>query len=164
MEFLSNNLPLILCGLAGFGLLLGEAFMPGFGVAGILGIILEIFAVYSAWIHHGAGFALILTVIIILVVAVTIFLSYRSAMHGRLSKSPLILKDEETGRPEPAAKALRAYQGQEGTAVSALRPGGTVEIAGARVNAASGGGEWVEKGTRVRVTGAEGDHVIVRRA
>ena len=36
MEFVSENLVLILCGLAGFGLLIGEAFMPGIGVAGIL--------------------------------------------------------------------------------------------------------------------------------
>ena len=35
MEFVSENLVLILCGLAGFGLLIGEAFMPGIGVAGM---------------------------------------------------------------------------------------------------------------------------------
>ncbi len=34
MEFLSSNLPLILFFLAGFGLLLAEAFMPGIGIAG----------------------------------------------------------------------------------------------------------------------------------
>ena len=45
--------------------------------------------------------------------------------------------------------------------VSALRPGGTVEIDGKRVNAASGG-ELIRKGERVLVTGAEGDHVTVR--
>ena len=162
MESLSNNLPLILCGLAGFGLLLGEAFMPGFGIAGILGVILEVFAVYSAWVHHGAVFALILTVIIIAVIAVTVFLSYRSALHGRLSKSPLVLKDTEIPKPEPASKVLLAYRNREGIAISALRPGGTVEVDGVRINAASSGGELVEKGTKVYILGAEGDHVIVR--
>ena len=48
MEFLSGNLPLILCGLGGYALLLVEAFMPGFGVAGFLGIVLEVIAIYSA--------------------------------------------------------------------------------------------------------------------
>ena len=161
MEFVSENLVLILCGLAGFGLLMAEAFMPGFGIAGILGIVLEAAAIYSAWISHGTLFALIATGIIIAVVSVTIYLSYRSALKGRLSRSDLVLKDEEKPAAEPAAKALMAYQNREGVAVSALRPGGTIEIDGVRLNAASGG-ELVEKGARVRVLSAEGDHVIVR--
>ena len=36
-----------------------------------------------------------------------------------------------------------------------------IEIDGRRVSAASGG-EFLEKGTRIRVTGTEGDHVLVR--
>ena len=161
MEFISDNLALILCGLAGLGLLLGEAFMPGFGVAGVLGIILEAVAIASAWIHHGPVFALIFTAVVILVVALMVFVSYRSALHGRLSRSALVLKEEEAPHVEAAAEKLLAYKGREGVAVSALRPGGTVEVDGARMNAASQG-DLVEKGTRVRVLGAEGDHVIVQ--
>ncbi len=44
--FIAANLPAILCALIGVGLLVAEIFMPGFGVAGISGIILEIIAVY----------------------------------------------------------------------------------------------------------------------
>lgn len=161
MEFVSGNLPLILCGLVGFGLLLAEAFMPGFGVAGFFGIVLEAVAVYLAWVHHGTVFALILTVILIAMIAVTVFLSYRSAVSGRLSRSALVLREAEVPEEEPAAKSLQALAGREGVAVSALRPGGTVEIDGKRVNAASGG-ELIRKGERVLVTGAEGDHVTVR--
>ena len=161
MEFLSGNLPLILCGVVGYGLMLIEALMPGFGVAGVLGIGLEIFAIASAWLHHGTVFALILTVVLIALTAGTVFLTYRSALRGRLSKSALVLKDEEIPAPQPAAKGLmEAWNGKEGVAVSALRPGGTVEIDGTRVNAASGG-ELIARGARVRVTGAEGDHVTV---
>ena len=162
MEFFAANLTLILCGLAGFLLLLVEALMPGFGVAGILGAALEVVAIYCAYVQYGLGAALILTLAFIILLAVIIFLSYRSAMKGRISKSDLILKDAEEAAPEPAAKALQVYLNREGVAVSALRPGGTVEIDGVRVNAASGG-ELVEKGEKVRVTGTEGDHVVVRR-
>ena len=162
MDFLSNDLSLILCGLAGFALLVTEAFMPGIGVAGVLGVILEIFAVYLAWVRYGATVALILTVIIIAVIALTVFLSYRSALRGRLSKTALVLKDTEAPGQEPAAKSLLAYRDREGVAVSALRPGGTIEVDGVQINAASGGGELVQKGSRVRILGAEGDHVIVR--
>lgn len=161
MDFLAGNLPLILCGLVGFGLLLAEAFMPGFGIAGFLGIVLEAAAIYSAWISHGPVFALIVTVIIIAVISVSVYLSYRSALKGRLSRSDLVLKDEEKAEADSETKSLMAYQNREGVTVTALRPGGTIEIDGVRLNAASGG-ELVEKGARVRVLGAKGDHVIVR--
>lgn len=160
MEFLSGNLPLILCGLAGFGLLLAEAFMPGFGVAGISGIILEVIAIYSAWLHHGTVFALAVTGILLVLTAGTVWLSYRSIMKGRLSRSRLILQDAENAAPEAAKESLLAWKGREGVTVSALRPGGTVEIDGVRLNAASGG-DLIPRGARVRVTGAEGDHITV---
>lgn len=163
MEFLSGNLPLILCGLVGFGLLMAEAFMPGFGVAGITGIFLEIITIFIAWAYHGTTFALILTAAILLVIVLAVWLSYRSIMRGRLSRSNLVLRDEEIPVPEKAADALAVYLNREGTAVSALRPGGTVEIDGKKVNAASAG-DLIEKGTRVLVLGTEGDHVVVRKA
>ena len=161
MEFLTANLPLILFFLSGFALLIAEAFMPGFGVAGVLGIALEICAVYCAWQSHGTLFALILALVIIVMVVVTIVLSYRSAMHGRLSKSELILNDVESAGAETEAEKLAALKDREGVAATPLRPGGTVEIDGQTVRAASAG-DLIPKGTRVRVTGVEGDHVTVR--
>ena len=162
MEFINSNLPLILCFLVGFGLLLTEAFIPGFGIAGVLGIIAEVFAVYFAWVNYGTVFALCVTVLIIVLIGVTVFLSYRSAMKGRLSRSDMILKDAEAPA-EIQASALKAYAGLKGVTVTPLRPAGQIEVGGARLNAASGG-EFLVKGTAVIVTGAEGDHVTVRAA
>ncbi len=160
LDFIATNLPLILCVLAGFGLMLAEAFMPGFGVAGILGIVLDIIAVWLAWTNHGLVFALILTAVIIAAIAATVFFSYRSIMNGRLSKSALVLKDQEEAA-EPQSASLRSLVGSRGTAATSLRPAGTIEINGQKVNAASGG-DFLAKGTKVEVTGSEGDHVIVR--
>ena len=70
-----------------------------------------------------------------------------------------MLKDEAAVQT-PAAKSLQAWVGLEGVAVSALRPGGTVEIGDTRINAASDG-DLILKGTRIRVIGTTGDHVIV---
>lgn len=161
MEWISGNLPLILCALAGFGLLVTEAFMPGFGIAGISGIILEIIAVYLAWVNHGTVFALVFALLIIAVIGLTVFISYRSALNGRLSKSDLILRDEQKPEAQGEKKALSAWIGKRGETVSALRPGGTVNIGGQQVNAASAG-DFIERGTKVEVTGVQGDHVMVR--
>ncbi len=161
MEFLSSNLPLILFFLAGFGLLLAEAFMPGIGIAGVLGVVLEILAIYSVWQHYGLEPSLIFTLVVLVLIGLTVFFSYRSAMKGRLSKSDLVLKDAQHPDSDQARKALSPFVGREGVVATPLRPAGQIEIDGRRVSAASGG-EFLEKGTRIRVTGTEGDHVLVR--
>ena len=161
MDLLAGNLILIICLIAGTALIILEAFMPGFGIAGISGIVLEIIAVISAARNYGTLFALILTLIVMLLVGCAVFFSYRSAVGGRLSKSPLILK----GTEDPAAKAddrpLDSWKGSEGVTVTALRPGGFIEAEGSRINAFSSG-EFIPKGQKVQITGAEGDHVVVK--
>ena len=159
MNTLSIHLPLILFFLGGFALLLAEAFMPGFGIAGTLGIILELLAVYYVW----RGFGIVAAVCLVLVlIGLTVFFYYRSAIKGRLSKSELVLQETERPGVEKALYALRALTGREAVTATPLRPAGQVQLEGQRYNAASGG-EFLEKGTRVLVTGAEGDHLTVRR-
>ena len=51
MEWL---IPIIICVLAGVILLIVEAFMPGFGVPGISGIILLLAGVAMTWYEYGA--------------------------------------------------------------------------------------------------------------
>ena len=50
--------------------------------------------------------------------------------------------------------------GLDGKAVTALRPAGTVELAGRRVDVVSEGG-FIEAGAPVRVVSAEGTRVVV---
>ena len=45
LEFIAANLPILICFVIGIGLLILEAFMPGFGAPGIIGIILLVFLV-----------------------------------------------------------------------------------------------------------------------
>ena len=163
MEFLSSHLPLILFFLAGFGLLLAEAFMPGFGIAGVLGVVLEVLAIYCVFQNYGLAPALIFTLLVLALIGLTVFLSCRSAMKGRLSKSDLVLKDAQHPDSDQARKTLTPYVGREGITVTPLRPAGQIEVDGVRLNAA-GGGDFLEKGVRVRVTGTGGDHVLVRPA
>ena len=159
MELLSGNLILILCFVVGSALLLIEAFMPGFGVAGGFGVVLEIIAIVTAWRSYGPVTGLIVMLLAILLVGLAILLSYRSFRNGRLSKSPLVLKNTETAGPE--ASSLSRWNGREGVVATPLRPAGFIEIDGERVSAASAG-DFIEKGRIVTVTGIDGDHVLVR--
>ena len=159
MELLSGNLILILCFVVGTALLLLEAFMPGFGVAGGFGVLLEIIAIVTAWRNHGPVTGLIVALLAILLVGLAVFLSYRSFRNGRLSKSPLVLNETESAAPE--ASPLARWDGREGVVATPLRPAGFIEIDGERVSAATAG-DFLEKGRPVKVTGIDGDHVLVR--
>ena len=158
MDASLSTLIMILCYVVGTGLILMEAFIPGFGIAGIAGIILEIVAIALTNAGFGLVWSLAATFIVMLFIGVAVFLSYRSAMKGRLSKSALVLKDTEA----PAGEAKPDHWiGREGVAVTSLRPAGQIEIDGTRLNAASDG-EFIKRGTPVLVTGAEGDHYTIR--
>ena len=149
---------MIICYIVGSGLVILEAFIPGFGVAGISGAVLEMAALWATWRLHGVGAALIGLAAVLVLIGLAVFLSYRSAMNGRLSKSPLVLRDTE-GTAQAADKA--AWAGKSGVAVTALRPMGEAEIAGTRLNVTSAG-EFIAKGTEVTVTGTENGKLTVR--
>ena len=158
MDQFSLNLIMIIGFVLGSGLIVLEAFIPGFGVAGICGVVLEVAALYCCWQLFGVGTALLAFVAVLVLIALALVISYRSALSGRLSKSPLVLKDTEA----PAGEAKpNHWIGKEGVAVTSLRPAGQIEIDGTRLNAASDG-EFIKRGTPVLVTGAEGDHYIIR--
>ena len=159
MDPFSLNLIMIIGFVIGSGLIIVEAFIPGFGVAGISGIILEVVALRCCWLLHGTVPTLLALVGVLLLIGIAVFISYRSARSGRLSRSHLVLNDTET----PAGEVKPdSWIGMEGIAVTALRPAGTIEINGTRLNAASSG-DFVEKGSAVLVTGMEGDHYVIRR-
>lgn len=157
----TGTLIMILCYVFGSGLVIVEAFMPGFGVAGIAGAVLEIAAIILTNKFFGVTWSIIATLLVLLFVGTAVFLSYRSAMKGRLSKSPLILKDTEGA--ESAAPTANEWLDKEGTAVTALRPAGIIEIGGKRLNASTSG-EFLAKGTSVRVVGVQGDHLQIRKS
>ena len=123
MEWL---IPIIICVLAGVILLIVEAFMPGFGVPGISGIILLLAGVAMTWYEYGAMVGLGTTVAVLALVGVAISVSLKSASSGRLSKSDLILNDTETPPSENADMQLLV--GKEGVVKNTLRPVGTAEF------------------------------------
>lgn len=159
MDPFALNLIMIIGFVVGSALVITEAFIPGFGIAGISGIILEVVAVFCCGKLHGTGTALLSLAGVLLLIGIAVFISYRSARSGRLSRSNLVLQSTEAAEEKFSADK---WLEKEGVAVTALRPGGTVECEGVRLNAASSG-DFIEKGTAVVVTGSEGDHLLVRR-
>lgn len=161
-EFIAENLPAVLCALVGIGLLVVEAFVPGFGVAGISGIALEIAAVALMYRSHGVMAAAVMGLVALTFAALALTLSMRSAAKGRLSRSGMILhatEDAEAGYV--ASDDMQVFLGREGEAVSALRPSGIAVLDDVRLNVISDG-DYIPAGTKVQVTRVEGSRVLVR--
>ncbi|MEA4928848.1 MAG: NfeD family protein [Candidatus Limiplasma sp.] len=163
IEFLAANLPIVICFLVGVALLVAEVFMPGFGIAGISGIVLEIISIVLTYLKYGGLASLGLTVVILAVIGISISVSLRSATRGRLSKSPIILHQAETSAEGyNATTDMEVFLGKEGQTVTVLRPTGMAEFDGVKLNVVSDG-EYIPKGTPVRVDRVEGVRVVVRR-
>ena len=78
-ELISANLTIILCFFFGIGLLIVEVFMPGFGLPGISGIVLEVISVVLVYTNYGGLAALGMTIVILAVIGITISIALRSA-------------------------------------------------------------------------------------
>ena len=162
-ELVIENIPILLCFLFGIGLLIVEVFMPGFGLPGISGIILEGAAIVLTYLWHGGLAALGVTLIILAIVALAISLALRSANRGRLSKSPIILNDEETtARGYIATGDMQVFVGKEGVTTTVLRPAGMAEFDGVKLNVVADG-EYIPRDVRVKVDHVEGVSVVVRK-
>ena len=162
LEFIAANLPILICFVIGIGLMVLEAFMPGFGLPGISGIILEVVAVALTWMNHGPMAALGMTLIVLSILAIAISMSLRSAANGKLSRSKLVLNDTESNEAGyRSTEDLDVFLGREGVTTTVLRPTGMAEFDGVRLNVVSEG-EFIQSGTRVQIVRVEGSRILVR--
>ena len=148
--------PLALIALTvGYVLLVIEMYIPGFGVPGILGTVLAVVGLFVMRPTLLQTLALATVYIVLLLIALVICL--RSVAHGRLSKSRLILNAVATHSDDGD---LEAYIGKTGAARTPLRPAGIAELDGVRLNVVTEG-EYIERGTPVRVVRASGSRIVV---
>ena len=162
MNFCAENLPILVCFFAGIGFLILEVFMPGFGMPGFTGCVLEVIALVLTWVNHGAMATLGLLLIVLAVLAIAISTSLRSLSKGKLGKSKLVLNETESNEAGyRAAEDMQVFVGREGTASTVLRPAGIADFDGVRMNVSSEG-DYVPAGTKVRIISVEGSKILVR--
>ena len=161
LEFIAANLPILICFIVGTVLLVLEAFMPGFGVAGISGVVLQVAVVVMTWFNHGPLAALGMTLVILSIITIAVSMSIRSATNGRLSKSNIVLNEtESTEAGYRASDDMNVFLGKEGETTTVLRPTGMAEFDGVKLNVVSEG-EFIQPGTRVRIVRVEGSRILV---
>ena len=173
---------LILFGI-GVALLAVEIFvLPGFGVAGILGILCIMAAAVMTMLAGGWGDlsfdnpltlnvverVLVATVLSFAVLLLLVRLLPRNGTAGGLGSglflgTTLARESGYTSHEGDAPVAQDTLIGQEGEAITPLRPAGRALLGGQRLEVQTEG-EFLAAGDRLRVLRREGGHIIVRRA
>ncbi len=166
----------ILIFVVGVILLVLEIFViPGFGVAGITGIILVVAGLTLALLNnHNFDFsftsstvifsALLRVVAIVTLGLIAAFAFGRSFLDSRAMKN-VVLTDtmkSTTGFIDAPSK-LKGLIHQTGTAVTDLRPSGTVNVNNEQRDAVGEGG-YIHKGEAIRVIEIRGNYLVVRKA
>lgn len=155
----------------GVALILAEIFViPGFGIAGISGILLVVVSLVVSLVGNvGLSFPPLpsLTPAVTTVAVTMVLLVMSMVTLGRyLPKSErfsrLVLAPElSSASGYTAAETHTEFLGKVGQALTPLRPSGTVEIGDTRVDVVTAG-EFIPRGVTVEVVSVRGSRVEVR--
>lgn len=141
---------------AGLLLLVFELFItPGFGIPGFVGLGLLVSSVYLTFgadsLQVGAYAVLVLTVGLVLI--------FRFIPRTKVAK--VFVLDSAIGSKASEATQSEDLLGAVGHALTDLRPSGTAQFGERRVDVVTAG-EFIEKGSSIRVAEVEGNRVVVR--
>ncbi|MCK5128233.1 MAG: hypothetical protein KAQ68_00160 [Clostridiales bacterium] len=144
------------CFVLGIALVIVEMFTPGLTAPGVTGFILLIVGIVltaDTFLE-----ALILILVIMALLSIILFFILRSASKGKLNRSPIIKKDTESDYI--SVDDMKFFVGKEGVALTVLRPAGTCDFNGVRLDVVTEG-SFIQKGTKVKVIRVEGRKILV---
>lgn len=153
----------ILVLLLGMLALVLEVFIvPGFGVAGITGIILIAWGILLLAIDLTQA-TMALVVALVATVAVFFFgLKFFKKFNIWQKLTLNTRQNREAGYVAPQSELI-LYVGKVGKAMTPLRPSGTAEVFGQRLDVVTEGG-FIPAGTTIEIVRVEGTRIVVREA
>lgn len=143
----------------GLLLLIFEAFTPGFGIAGGSGLVLIIVGIFLT--GQKPVDYLIMFLILIVIVVILLLIILHSAKKGKLKKIVLRSATSE----QDGYRSTTDYSqliGAEGIAITVLRPSGTGDFGGQRLDVVTEG-EFLEKEAKIKIVRTEGRRIVVER-
>ena len=154
---------------AGTLLIGAEVFViPGFGVAGIGGIVALVAGLGMTFVGAGATTSMVIGALGRVAISVLFAIGGALVLLRVLPHLPygrrFVLNDDMNADLgyNTAPDTDRSWLGKTGTAVSPLRPAGIAEIAGTRLDVVSDGG-FIEALTVIEVTRVDGNRIVVRQ-
>ena len=144
----------------GLMLIVIEGMVPGFGLPGISGIIFIVIGIIMAMNNLRLAVLSLSIAVILTTIATIIFvkLGCRSKIFNNVILSNKLLKD----KGYIPSKDMEHLLGEEGIALSELRPAGFIEIGNNKYDALSDGG-FIVRNDKIKVVKVEGSKIFVRR-
>lgn len=152
------GLPAAICFALGFLFIIIEMFQPGFSAPGITGTILLIIGVVITASNFTQ--ALIMIIVILAILGIMMALVLQSATKGRLSKILVLKEAQNKESGYIGTEDLEYFLGKEGVTVTVLRPSGTADFDGVKMDVVSQG-EFIQKESRVKIIKVEGRRIVV---
>ncbi len=150
----------ILLFVLGVALMMVEAFIPGFGIFGIGGLLVTLVSIVLAAASTEAGLKMLLAALLLAGIFLFFMLRFL-ARRGFLRKFIL----EDTEKKESGYVAPLDYRhlvGKRGKTVTPLRPAGTAIIEDKRIDVVSEG-DFIERDAEITVVEVGSTRVVVRR-
>jgi membrane-bound ClpP family serine protease len=147
--------------IVGLLLMVAEIFTPGFGIAGGSGLVLLVVAIFLT--ASSPAEAMIMLLILALLVGIVLAVLLRSAKRGRLSRKLILWSATKREDGYSATPDVSDLVGREGTAVTILRPAGTGDFSGKRLDVVTEG-SFIPAGSRIVITRTEGRRIVVESA
>ena len=136
-----------------------EMFTPGFGVSGGIGLVLLVVGIL---ITASTPFeALVMFILLLAIVGVALTVVFHSATRGRLSRTLVLNESLNKAAGYIGNEDLEYFIGREGIALTVLRPSGSAEFDGVKLDVVSEG-EYIEKDSRVKIMKVAGRRIVVR--
>lgn len=144
----------------GIVLLFLEIFVPG-GILGLFGIIALIAGIMLTVdsLLQGLAYVSLLLFSLGILIALSFRFSHTRRFWERFSLKTRQTRTEGYIAPRPS---YENFLGQQGIALSQLRPAGTANFSGERIDVVTEGG-FIANGSKIRVIAVEGTRVIVRQ-
>lgn len=147
--------------LAGFLFLFLEiAIIPGFGVTGIIGILLLGGGIIAAYLKLSSGMAVFATFAGIGGVILLLLWFFFVFPKTSLGRNFVLATESSASDGFVAVEDMQRYIGKEGITTTMLRPSGIARIDGERLDVITDG-EFVEKGVKIKVVKASAGRIIV---
>lgn len=142
--------------LIGLALIIVEViFIPGTTVVGLIGLVFSIVGIVISYKHFGSDVGFYILLGVSATTAVALFYSFRSGMWSRFSlKSSIDSKVNE-------GMLATLEVGDEGVAISTLKPMGKVEFQNGQFEVKSLG-DYVDVGTKVKIVHLQSNQIIVK--
>ena len=131
---------------------------PGFGAAGIVGLVFLLGGTITSWIVLGPTWGALISVSTCVLATATFILG----MKSKFVKKRLVLKVQQPSGKGVEAEDLAPLIGRAGKTQSDLRPAGIAMVDDQRIDVVSDGG-FIEKGEAIKVIAVDGPRVVVEQ-